>query len=212
MKSIVKIFQEKEVRVTQIDGEIYFCASDVGRVLELSAIYHQVATFEKGVHTVQALTNGGYQDVLFINEPNLYRLIFKSRKENAKAFQDWIFEEVIPSIRKTGKYSIPDQLKKKSVESRNRMTDAWQECGVKGLEFGKLTLEEYSILNFPKDRRKEFMTNEEIRILEALESLESINLHYNPVEGFIECKESLQKTGSIVRYIKEGSRNANIGQ
>lgn len=40
----------------------------------------------------------------FINEPNLYRCIFQSKKKEAKKFQDWIFEEVIPSIRKTGKY------------------------------------------------------------------------------------------------------------
>ncbi|WP_423717275.1 MULTISPECIES: P22AR C-terminal domain-containing protein [unclassified Haemophilus] len=47
----------------------------------------------------------------FINEPNLYRLIIKSRKPEAEPFEAWVFEEVLPQIRKTGKYQLqPQQL------------------------------------------------------------------------------------------------------
>ena len=61
-------------------------------------------------------TRGGDQELTFISEPNLYRVIFRSNKAEAIKFQDWIFEEVIPTIRKTGGYqakstpSVKDQL------------------------------------------------------------------------------------------------------
>ncbi|TCP18096.1 BRO family protein [Nicoletella semolina] len=59
---------------------------------------------EKGVRKTYTLTKGGKQELTFINEPNLYRIIFKSRKAEAVEFQNWVFEEVLPQIRKTGKY------------------------------------------------------------------------------------------------------------
>lgn len=64
---------------------------------------------EKGVHKMYTLTEGGKQVLTFINEPNLYRVIFRSNKQEAVKFQDWIFEKVIPQIRKTGSYSIQEQ-------------------------------------------------------------------------------------------------------
>ncbi|SUU98702.1 BRO-N domain-containing protein [Avibacterium paragallinarum] len=47
--------------------------------------------------------------MVYINEPNLYRLIIKSRKPEAEPFEAWVFEEVLPQIRKTGKYSSEQQ-------------------------------------------------------------------------------------------------------
>ena len=68
--------------------------------------------------------------IIIINESGLYELLFKSRKKEAIAFRDWIFEEVLPSIRKTGKYSIPDKLSKKSKEDRNLLTSSWKDHGI----------------------------------------------------------------------------------
>lgn len=53
------------------------------------------------------LTDGGNQDLVFISEPNLYRVIFRSNKPEAKTFQDWVFNDVLPAIRKTGQYQKP---------------------------------------------------------------------------------------------------------
>jgi prophage antirepressor-like protein len=55
-----------------------------------------------GVHKISVSTNGGKQELIFINEPNLYRVIFRSNKPEAINFQNWVFAEVLPSIRKTG--------------------------------------------------------------------------------------------------------------
>ncbi|WP_313937843.1 BRO-N domain-containing protein [Anabaena azotica] len=60
---------------------------------------------EKGTAIVSTL--GGEQEMLTVNEPGLYRLIFKSRKPVAKRFQRWVFHEVLPSLRRTGRYEIP---------------------------------------------------------------------------------------------------------
>lgn len=62
---------------------------------------------EKGVHTIPTLTKGGTQNLLYVNESNLYKTIFQSRKPSAEKFTDWVTEEVLPSLRKTGSYSMP---------------------------------------------------------------------------------------------------------
>ena len=56
-------------------------------------------------------TKSADQEMTFINEPNLYRLIIKSRKPEAEPFEAWVFEEVLPQIRKTGKYQLQPQQK-----------------------------------------------------------------------------------------------------
>ncbi|HDL3289518.1 TPA: hypothetical protein PW360_002511, partial [Mannheimia haemolytica] len=60
----------------------------------------------KGIAKRYTPTKGGNQELTFINEPNLYRLIIKSRKPEAEKFEAWVFEEVLPQIRKTGKYTL----------------------------------------------------------------------------------------------------------
>ncbi len=60
---------------------------------------------EKGTAIVS--TPGGEQEMLTVTEPGLYRLLSKSRKPIAKRFQRWVFHQILPSIRKTGTYSLP---------------------------------------------------------------------------------------------------------
>lgn len=62
---------------------------------------------EKGVRSIPTLTNGGEQKLLYINESNLYKTIFQSRKESAERFTEWVTSEVLPTIRKTGSYNKP---------------------------------------------------------------------------------------------------------
>lgn len=111
MTKDIKIFENPEfgqVRVVMNDSnEPLFCLVDVCRVLGITNSRNVINRLEeKGVHSIDTLTNGGNQLLNYINEPNLYRVIFQSRKDESKKFQDWIFEEVIPSIRKTGSYSL----------------------------------------------------------------------------------------------------------
>ena len=103
-------FNSNTIRTQTIEGQPYFCMKDCCRALDLSpATKSQVRLSEKGVLKTHTLTKGGNQELLFINEPNLYRLIFRSNKPQAQAFADWVYNEVLPSIRKTGAYISPAQ-------------------------------------------------------------------------------------------------------
>lgn len=101
-------FNEHGVRVVYgVDGEPLFCLTDVCRVLSVDRTSRLLRELDaKGMADCHILTNGGTQKVKFVNEPNLYRIIFRSNKQEALNFQNWIFAEVLPTIRKTGNYSV----------------------------------------------------------------------------------------------------------
>lgn len=97
-----------EIRTITKDNEPMFCLADVCKALELtqpSKVKERLNP--KGVNSIPTLTKGGEQKLLYINESNLYKAIFQSRKESAERFTDWVTSEVLPSIRKTGSYSKP---------------------------------------------------------------------------------------------------------
>lgn len=204
---MIKSFEGTELRLIIKKDKEWFRASDVCTILKLSNTYQAVRTIEEDdLCLVKVIdTIGRSQDVYFVNEAGLYALIFKSKTDSAKRFKKWVFEEVLPSIRKTGSYSIPQELKEKSVRSRNLMTETWKENGVKdGKEYAFLTIEEYEQLKIPKGKRKSDFDKKEILLLQALEALETLNLHYNPAKGFIECKQSLISTAQNIKKITEG--------
>ena len=100
-------FENFPVRAINRNGEIWFVAADVGAVLELTNVRASVALLdddEKGVNTID--TPSGKQEMSIINESGLYALILRSRKPEAKRFRKWVTSEVLPSIRKTGSYSL----------------------------------------------------------------------------------------------------------
>lgn len=102
------IFENSEfgtVRTVVVNDEPMFCLSDVCKALELtqpSKVKERLN--EKGVNTIPTLTARGTQNLLYINESNLYKTVFQSRKDNAEKFTDWVTTDVLPSIRKNGGY------------------------------------------------------------------------------------------------------------
>lgn len=112
-------FNEHGVRIV-LDGnnEPLFCLTDVCNVLSVSRTSRLLRELDsKGMADCHILTNGGTQKLKFINEPNLYRIIFRSNKKEALSFQNWVFSEVLPSIRKTGSYSA----RQTAYEELNRL-------------------------------------------------------------------------------------------
>jgi prophage antirepressor-like protein len=94
-----------EVRTAVINDEPMFCLADICRVLEIKNVSDCKSRLrQKGIVTTDTLTNGGKQKMIFIDESNLYKTIFQSRKESAERFTEWVTSEVLPSIRKTGSY------------------------------------------------------------------------------------------------------------
>lgn len=106
-------FQDNQIRIKIIDGKEYFCAKDVCDVLCYSngkdAVSRHCKT--KGVVKHDTLTNGGIQQLTYIDEPNLYRLISHSKLPTAELFEAWIFETILPQLRKTGKFEVKELTK-----------------------------------------------------------------------------------------------------
>ena len=95
-----------EIIIKGSKTEPLFRASDIGVILEMTNIRAHIQTFditEKVVHSMQTL--GGSQDVTFLTEKGLYKVLFKSRKPIAEKFQNWVCE-VIKEIRLTGIYDL----------------------------------------------------------------------------------------------------------
>lgn len=102
-------FNNNTVRtITDEHNEAWFVASDVCNILGYANSRKAINDHckHKGVTKRYTLTEKGEQELTYINEPNLYRLIIKSRKPEAEKFEEWVMEEVLPSIRKTGSYEV----------------------------------------------------------------------------------------------------------
>ncbi|EAB8969561.1 hypothetical protein RAS56_004699 [Salmonella enterica] len=111
-----------DVRVQIINGEPWFCLKDVCEVLTI-ANHRRVAADildPKGVRKTDTLTDGGKQQLTFVSEPNLYRVIFRSNKPEARQFQDWVFNVVLPTIRKSGRYELYPEPPKEAGEPLSR--------------------------------------------------------------------------------------------
>lgn len=94
------------IRTQIINNEPHFCLPDVCRALEIKNISQLKTRLNKdGVIISEVIDSvGRKQNANFVNELNLYKVIFQSRKESAERFTDWVAGEVLPSIRKTGSY------------------------------------------------------------------------------------------------------------
>lgn len=100
----------QNIRVQMKDGEPWFVAKDVCDALEIENNRNATARLdddEKGVSIVR--TSSGDQQMTIVNESGLYNLIFQSRKPEAKAFRKWVTSEVLPTLRKTGRYELKPQ-------------------------------------------------------------------------------------------------------
>lgn len=101
-------YQSNKVRTVDMDGAPWFVLKDVCEVLGLGnsrMVSDRLDEDEKGVSKIDTL--GGVQNVTIINESGLYNVILRSDKPEAKPFRKWVTSEVLPSIRKTGSYTMP---------------------------------------------------------------------------------------------------------
>lgn len=120
-------FEGHEVRFVGTADNPEWVAKDVCECLSLGNTSQALSTLEdsdKGITKVD--TPSGEQEMLTVTESGLYTLVFKSRKDEAKRFKRWVFEEVLPSIRKTGLYNaIPFKLSDDSAIVSFESDDYW---------------------------------------------------------------------------------------
>lgn len=112
----IQIFKNEqfgEIRtVVNESGEPMFCLADVCKALGLTNPTMVKQSLKQDALSSNEVMDslGRKQQATFINESNLYKCIFQSRKPDAEKFQDWVTEEVLPSIRKHGAYLTPDKI------------------------------------------------------------------------------------------------------
>src|SRR6266702_3913685 len=123
MQEESKVFQiffyhGHQIRTIEHNGETWWVASDVCKVLVIANSRQAINGNEKAGDSgldedekgvLNLYTPGGPQATLCVNEPGLYHLISKSRTPEAKTFGRWVRHEVLPAIRKTGRYSLSQQ-------------------------------------------------------------------------------------------------------
>lgn len=121
MENMMKMetFRNQEfgsVRIIRDDGRLLFCGIDVAAALGYSKPRNAVYAHCKGALKRGALTAGGMQELTFIPEGDVYRLIVHSRLPSAVRFEKWVFEEVLPSIRQTGGYMTSSLLEQAAAD------------------------------------------------------------------------------------------------
>ena len=129
----LQIFNNAEfgsVRTIEIEEKPYFVANDVAKALGYSVPKDAVSRHCKGALKRRYLTEGGEQELKIIPEGDVYRLVIKSQLPKADEFERWIFDEVLPSIRKNGGYisgqeNLTDEelLSKALIVAQNKIAD-----------------------------------------------------------------------------------------
>lgn len=97
-----------ELKVLEQNGKPYFPATACAKALGYKRPADAITAHCKGSVKYRVPTNGGDQELKFIPEGDLYRLIVHSKLPSAERFEKWVFDEVLPSIRRTGSYGQPD--------------------------------------------------------------------------------------------------------
>ena len=128
----IKIFEHEKFGKLEIyvdeNKKEWFPATEIAEILGYKNPQEAIRKHckEKGCVIRSVLTNGGNQQKKYIDEGNLYRLLSKSKLKEAEKFETWVFDEVLPMIRKTGMY----------------MTDnIWEQLSVDPTKFGELLIE-----------------------------------------------------------------------
>ena len=141
-------FHSNKIRtITDQNGETVFCLKDVCTTLALSNINNVIkqvqAEFEGVMLNVTPFeTAGGVQNLTFITEPQLYFVMMRSRAKVAREFRQWICNEVLPSIRKTGKYVAQHQDKPQAKAPANK--SPWFEREIRELLVGYVSEDKIS--------------------------------------------------------------------
>lgn len=191
-------YTQQDVRIVMIENEPWFVAIDICTCLGLENVSRAVAYLDKEDLTQCKITDkiGRQQSIYCINEGGLYNLIFKSEKEEAKVFKRWVTHEVLPSIRKTGKY----ELQKDSLTAMTLMRQQ--------LDY---------LIEHEKQLRehKEKLENHETRISEIEGQIKTVNKDYLSLAGYYALKKqtwdlSQTQASQMGKKLKKASELADI--
>lgn len=195
VKSFDYVVKSFSVRTVIVDGEIYFVAADVCKILGIKNVTQAVNRLDKDERAMfnigRSPINGGGGETNCVNESGLYHLIFMSRKPAAKKFRKWVTSEVLPSIRKTGSYSVSDEKIESPASEEETLPD-------EVIDQEKFLIDAWNWLSHVTDLNT--LSNVEVSILFNL-----IRIHYYNTE---QTKTTAYKLARLmncdVRTIKNG--------
>ena len=157
------VFEGHDVEVFELNGQVLFNPYHVAEILDIKNVRDNIARMN--AKQVVKLTNSkvgktGFRKLHntgenFLTESGVYKLVFKSHKPNAEAFTDWIADEVLPTLRKTGSYEMPkqDKPKKEKLPSVNMMVknikEALHDAGVDSKYIAAEVVRIYSDSGYP---------------------------------------------------------------
>lgn len=129
----IKVFENVEfgqVRTVEVDGKVLFCGSDIAKALGYSKPNNAISahcryTLKWGIPHPQSPDK--IIETIFISEGDIYRLIARSKLPSAERFEIWVFDEVLPSIRKTGSYSIQQKQDSYLIDDKVERAKRWIE-------------------------------------------------------------------------------------
>lgn len=159
MDNKMAVFNNREfgsIRVIEQNGNYLFCGKDIAKALGYQRTADAISAHCKGVCVLPTPSNGGIQQMKFISEGDVYRLIVHSRLPGAERFEKWVFDEVLPMIRKTGGYmtaSLLEQAAEKpeillafadqllaEYEKTDSSPARWNGCGRKQISMMPLSM------------------------------------------------------------------------
>lgn len=208
---VVKAFNSNNLHTEIVIKGTYdkplFRASDVGNVLEMGNVRTSISNFddtEKVVHTMDTL--GGKQDVTFLTEKGLYKVLFKSRKPIAEKFQNWVCE-IITEIRLNGKYELEKQLE----QAKNEIVQI-EETNKKELDDKVLREREKMLLHLVNTNIKTFNNNVEYLRVEnetlkqIIASSNQIQEQYNSNDIVQELLNTQKEMMKIIQNLEKSNR------
>ena len=143
-------FNNNSVRVIGTSDNPMFLVKDICDILDIKNISHATAKLpEKYKGIIKNDTPGGIQNVSIVNEAGLYNIVMRSNKPLAKPFQEWVYEEVLPSIRKTGEYKLNkeiDQLRLQLMYTDRKLNEKSEQLKVTSKGFRNLRKNHNSML------------------------------------------------------------------
>lgn len=211
----IMIFENKQVEVFELNGQVLFNPYDVGECLGISksGVRDNIALMNEKQVIKLKNSNVGNIDFRkihntgenFLTESGVYKLIFKSRKEEAERFQDWVTDEVLPTIRKTGTYTIQQPTQQTSVPFKEQVEAVEVVARILNVnEASKIVMlgKVYEDNNVPCGLLPEYIQSNGKELRSATELLRKFNLGMNVREfnsllvekGYLEEKSRASKS------------------
>jgi prophage antirepressor-like protein len=154
-------FENKEIRIRGTFENPWFVAKDICDILELTNITNSLRNIPEKWMTLQNVkTSYNSQNMVMISEPAVYKLIMRSNKEIAQKFQEWVCEDVLPSLRKKGEYRMNEEYQLKLKELEEEKLKIQRELEDKEHELEIKEEEKLQIKNELEDRENELEEKE----------------------------------------------------